>query len=171
MAKGNFIDYITSDDPNKYPSDGVHTDGYYYKKVTKSTGSTTPTEPEPTLPDIFIVTKDIPEITDANIYPSNDAYSDITQNPYFIRSEVSILPITVNGKTYSTFDELDAAFRNVYISTEDSAVSTNPLGGSYILVRRSVSQDSIYVYCIALFENNSATTTIPTFTVVITCVE
>ena len=171
MAKGNFIDYITSDDPNKYPSDGVHTDGYYYKKVTKSTSSTTPTEPEPTLPDIFVVTKDIPEITDANIYPSNNAYSDITQDPYFIRSEVSILPITVNGKTYSTFDELNAAFRNVYISTEDSAVSTNPLGGSYILVRRSVSQDSIYVYCIALFENNSATTTIPPFTVVITCVE
>ena len=51
MAKGNFIDYITSDDPNKYPSNGVHTDGYYYKKVTKSTGSTTPTEPEPTLPN------------------------------------------------------------------------------------------------------------------------
>ena len=51
MAKGNFIDYITSDDPNKYPSDGVHTDGYYYKKVTKSTDSTTPTEPKPTLPD------------------------------------------------------------------------------------------------------------------------
>ena len=51
MTKGNFIDYITSDDPNKYPSDGVYTDGYYYKKVTKSTGSTTPTEPEPTLPD------------------------------------------------------------------------------------------------------------------------
>lgn len=53
MAKGKFIDYIISDDPNKYPSDGVHTDGYYYKKVTKNTGSTTPTEPEPkpTLPD------------------------------------------------------------------------------------------------------------------------
>ena len=51
MAKGNFIDYITSNDPNKYPSDGVHTDGYYYKKVTKTTGSTTPTEPEPTLPE------------------------------------------------------------------------------------------------------------------------
>ena len=49
MAKGKFIDYITSDDPNKYPSDGVHTDGYYYKKVIKNTGSTTPTEP--TLPN------------------------------------------------------------------------------------------------------------------------
>ena len=33
MAKGNFIDYITSDDPNKYPSDGVQ-GKYYYKKVT-----------------------------------------------------------------------------------------------------------------------------------------
>ena len=31
MAKGNFIDYIVSDDPNKYPSDGLHTDGYYYE--------------------------------------------------------------------------------------------------------------------------------------------
>ena len=51
MAKGKFIDYITSDDPKKYPSDGVHTDGYYYKKVAKTTGSTTPIEPEPTLPD------------------------------------------------------------------------------------------------------------------------
>ena len=34
MAKGNFIDYIISDDPNKYPSDGLHTDGYYYEAIS-----------------------------------------------------------------------------------------------------------------------------------------
>lgn len=32
MAKGNFIDYIVSDDPNKYP-DGGEKDGYWYEKV------------------------------------------------------------------------------------------------------------------------------------------
>ena len=32
MAKGNFIEYVISDDPNKYPNDSEQ-DGYYYRKV------------------------------------------------------------------------------------------------------------------------------------------
>ena len=31
MAIKKFIDYIVNNDPNKYPSNGVHTDGYYYE--------------------------------------------------------------------------------------------------------------------------------------------
>ena len=31
MGKGNFINYVVDNDPNKYPSDGLHTDGYYYE--------------------------------------------------------------------------------------------------------------------------------------------
>ena len=34
MGIKTFIDYIVSDDPNKYPSDGLHTDGYWYEKVS-----------------------------------------------------------------------------------------------------------------------------------------
>ena len=30
MAKGNFICYVVSDDPNKYPNDGEQ-DGYWYE--------------------------------------------------------------------------------------------------------------------------------------------
>ena len=30
MAKGNFIEYVVSDNPNKYPSDGEQ-NGYYYE--------------------------------------------------------------------------------------------------------------------------------------------
>ena len=33
MATKIFVDYIVSDDPNKYPSDGLHTDGYWYERV------------------------------------------------------------------------------------------------------------------------------------------
>ena len=36
MAKGNFINYIVSNDPNEYPSDGEH-GGYYYQKFDSST--------------------------------------------------------------------------------------------------------------------------------------
>ena len=32
MGKGNFINYVVNNDPNKYPSNGVHTDGYWYEK-------------------------------------------------------------------------------------------------------------------------------------------
>ena len=32
MAKGNFIEYITDNNPNKYPIDGEQ-DGYYYERV------------------------------------------------------------------------------------------------------------------------------------------
>ena len=35
MATKTFIDYIVSDDPNKYPSDGLHTDGYWYELYGK----------------------------------------------------------------------------------------------------------------------------------------
>lgn len=31
MAKGDFINYVVNNNPNKYPSNGVHTDGYYYE--------------------------------------------------------------------------------------------------------------------------------------------
>ena len=32
MAKGNFIEYVVSDNPNKYPNDGEQGD-YYYEKM------------------------------------------------------------------------------------------------------------------------------------------
>ena len=32
MSKGNFIEYVISDDPNKYPNESEQ-DGYYYRKV------------------------------------------------------------------------------------------------------------------------------------------
>ena len=35
MAKGNFIEYVVSDNPNKYPNDGEH-GGYYYELYGKS---------------------------------------------------------------------------------------------------------------------------------------
>ena len=31
MGKGSFINYVVNNDPNKYPSDGLHTDGYWYE--------------------------------------------------------------------------------------------------------------------------------------------
>lgn len=31
MGKGSFINFVVNNDPNKYPSDGLHTDGYYYE--------------------------------------------------------------------------------------------------------------------------------------------
>lgn len=33
MAIKKFINYVVSNDSNKYPSDGLHTDGYYYERV------------------------------------------------------------------------------------------------------------------------------------------
>lgn len=37
MAKGNFIEYVVSDNPNKYPDGAAHTDGFYYEKFDNST--------------------------------------------------------------------------------------------------------------------------------------
>lgn len=34
MAIKKFIDYIVNNDSNKYPSDGLHTDGYYYEAIS-----------------------------------------------------------------------------------------------------------------------------------------
>lgn len=35
MAKGNFIEYVVSDNPNKYPNDGEQS-GYYYELFDRS---------------------------------------------------------------------------------------------------------------------------------------
>lgn len=35
MGKGNFINYVVNNDPNKYPSNGLHTDGYWYELYGK----------------------------------------------------------------------------------------------------------------------------------------
>ena len=35
MAKGDFINYVVNNDPNKYPSNGLHTDGYWYELYGK----------------------------------------------------------------------------------------------------------------------------------------
>lgn len=159
MAKGNFIDYITSDDPNKYPSDGVHTDGYYYKKITKSTGSTTPTEPEPkpTLPKIFVVTKDIPEITNATC--------DEGMSRFYIGGVAEAFPIIVNDKTYSNCSELNADFSGVYLSTTDTGIGGQPF--ATFVKRHTTDANLITIYR----TSDSNETTIPAFTLVITCVE
>lgn len=157
MAKGNFIDYITSDDPNKYPSDGVHTDGYYYKKVTKNTESTTPTEPEPTLPHIFVVTKDIPEITNATC--------DEGASRLYIGGAAEAFPIIVNDKTYSNYSELNADFSSIYLSTTDTGIGGQPFA---TFVKRHATEASL----ITIYRtSDSYETTIPAFTLVITCVE
>ena len=41
MAKGNFIEYVISDDPNKYPNESEQ-DGYYYRKVVVGVEDVTP---------------------------------------------------------------------------------------------------------------------------------
>ena len=33
MAIKKFINYVVSNDSNKYPYDGLHTDGYYYERI------------------------------------------------------------------------------------------------------------------------------------------
>ena len=35
MAKGSFLDYVVNNDPNIFPYDRLHTDGYYYEKVSE----------------------------------------------------------------------------------------------------------------------------------------
>ena len=35
MGKGSFINYVVNNDPNKYPSNGLHTDGYWYELYGK----------------------------------------------------------------------------------------------------------------------------------------
>ena len=35
MAKGDFINYVVNNDSNKYPSNGLHTDGYWYELYGK----------------------------------------------------------------------------------------------------------------------------------------
>ena len=156
MAKGNFIDYITSDDPNKYPSDGAQ-GKYYYKKVTKNTGSTTPIEPEPTLPNIFVVTKDIPEITNATC--------DEGMSRFYIGGIAEAFPIIVNDKTYSNYSELNADFSGIYLSTTDTGIGGQPFA---TFVKRHTTEANLITI---ERTSDSYETTIPAFTLVITCVE
>lgn len=75
MAKGNFIEYVVSDDPNKYPIDGEQ-NGYYYKRVITETEEKTVT---PTTEDLIVTPaegKNLSKVTvqgDANFLEENIA--------------------------------------------------------------------------------------------------
>ena len=152
MAKGNFIDYITSDDPNKYPSDGVHTDGYYYKKVTKNTGSTTPIEPEPTLPNavdgaltfyseapfrMCITNKK--KNWDGNLYYSLDNSNWTEWNGEFIEGTNGIIYMRGVGNTYLNTGSISSA-------------------GAF----HFETDTGCFIYCIGIMENLLDYTTTPT---------
>ena len=97
MAKGNFIDYITSDDPNKYPSNDVHTDGYYYKKVTNISTIEKEEKTVTALMTQLIVTPD-----------KGKLLSKVTINPPVIPKNVSVT--TMPSKTsYKAGETLDLA--------------------------------------------------------------
>ena len=73
MAKGNFIDYVVSDDPNKYPNDGVQS-GYYYETVEDATPEVTAQTPVITqIAENLGVTITTPSGTNKQILQGNNA--------------------------------------------------------------------------------------------------
>ena len=73
MAKGNFIDYVVSDDPNKYPNDGVQS-GYYYETVDDVTPEVTAQTPVITqIAENLGVTVTTPSGTNKQILQGNNA--------------------------------------------------------------------------------------------------
>ena len=73
MAKGNFIDYVVSDNPNKYPNDGVQS-GYYYETVDDVTPEVTEQTPVITqIAENLGVTITTPSGTNKQILQGNNA--------------------------------------------------------------------------------------------------
>ena len=100
MAKGNFIEYVISDDPNKYPNESEY-DGYYYRKVLKVeteeqtvTAGTTPIEVVPSAGKLISKVNINPTPTEEkNVTPTTESQ---TYNP----SEGKHFSyFTVNGDT------------------------------------------------------------------------
>lgn len=94
MAKGNFIEYVISDDPNKYPN-GSEQDGYYYRKVIKFeteeqtvTAGTTPIEVIPSAGKL---------ISKVNINPTPTEEKTVTPTT----EDLIVAP--VEGKYFSQF--------------------------------------------------------------------
>lgn len=133
----------------------VSSKGLYYSKITQRTLKLSIPEVNDS-PRSFVVTKDIPEITDAN--------GDASIPGYCLTGHAEIFPIIVNGKTYSDFTQLKADFSGIYCSTTDSAILTT----DKTFVKKSNSNNEILVYYI---NPSDEPTTIPGFTLVITCVE
>ena len=107
MGIKTFIDYIVSDDPNKYPSDGLHTDGYWYERVS-----------EGITPEMFGCTK---MAVDTFTLTSRTKITDYTisrslgEIPKFIFIVAESLP-TVNNDIYN------------YVNTNDTQDSYAPFG-------------------------------------------
>lgn len=85
MAKGSFIDYVVSDDPNKYPNDGEQGE-YYYEKVvnieTEEQTITAGTNP------IEVVPSDGKLISKVNINPTPTESKSVTPTT----SELTVTP-------------------------------------------------------------------------------
>ena len=73
MAKGNFIEYVVSDNPNKYPNDGEQS-GYYYETVEDVTSEVTAQTPVITqIAENLGVTITTPSGTNKQILQGNNA--------------------------------------------------------------------------------------------------
>ena len=107
MGIKTFIDYIVSDDPNKYPSDGLHTDGYWYEKVS-----------EGITPEMFGCTK---MAIDTYTPAANIMMGDVTL--YHSLGEKPRLVIIVS-------DNMDSYEQGVYRDTIKICFITNWTGSS-----------------------------------------
>lgn len=139
MAKGNFIEYVISDDPNKYPN-GSEQDGYYYRKVTKVeteeqivTAGTTPIEVIPSQGKL---------ISKVNINPTP------TEEKTVIPTTEDLIVAPVEGKQLSQVTvQGDANFIEENIAegiTMWGKTGTHQGGGvsgSYVWTKQGMSED------------------------------
>ena len=88
MAKGNFIEYVVSDNPNKYPMDGEQS-GYYYvamEDVTPEVTAQTPIIAE--IAENLGITITTPSGTNKQILHGNN------ENLQLIASKTSVKIVT-----------------------------------------------------------------------------
>ena len=93
MTIKKFIGHVVNNDPNKYPSNGVHTDGYWYEKVG---GGLTP--------EMFGCTKmavDTFTLSSVTVIRKYTISHSLGEIPKFMYVVAERLPTAYNGAIYN----------------------------------------------------------------------
>lgn len=149
MAKGDFLDYIVSDNINEYPDDGEQ-DGFYYEKLTIPDFSQVTAVAANVLlekkffgSDGTLQTGNMGGVKFGTVKPTTTSYLSITHNlgvkpKWFVVMGTTSSSSTTHGCAYYKTFNSSYVYVQGYYSTKTKSISTTKNSTSYAYMDASV---------------------------------
>ena len=128
MAKGNFIEYIVSDNPNKYPDDGEQGD-YYYERVITETEEKIVT---PTTEDLIVTPAEGKNLSKVTVQGDANFLEENIKSGVTIWGKTGIANIEGFIPVYNTINSYKLGSRNSNTSGTTKATASISVPNEYI---------------------------------------